>query len=417
MTKNKTNDQKPTSLKGLTTISPPAKVKIDASPAQILASGFDSLNLAIDVYWSSTDLFDYLHLHKEAAKKNRQDIPAHFELIPCKTKWHFTVKPHGSNGYEWLISNKEFTFKIGSWLEPQSKPSVLAEIRSETLWRLGAKNAVELIVNILLSVGGTKITLKPSRADLCVDVLMDENLWTPDLVEYSVTRSIYSALHFNQKKVTGLSIGKGKISARLYDKPLEIQQQSKKFWMYDIWGIEEVPEERKVIRVEFQLRREILTELAVNGVEDLFEFQSNLWAYCGKKWLKFQTNPGKHHTQRKVLDWWKVVQKGYAGAQGRNPLIRSKAAQFDIDQNCAQAIGHLKGLTASLIHAQVWDKYIPAEIENGLQFVLNKINQSEDSRAKYSDSVKEKIAKTFRSISRHLDAETERKKLNLPSAI
>ncbi len=405
------------SQRGLMTISPPSKVNTDTTHAQILASGLDSLNLAIDVHWADSELFDYLNHLKDIAKSTRNETPGFFVYGENKIKWQFTLKPHGSKGYEWLIQNKEFTLLIGSWKTPQSKPSIMAEIRSETLWHLGAKSAVEMIILILISQGGTKISLKPSRADLCVDVLLLEKFWNMELLKYAVTRSTYMAPHFNHRKMTGLSIGKGKISARLYDKPLEIRQVSKKLWMYDIWRIKEVPENRKIIRVEFQLRRELLTQLAIKDIDNLFEYLGNLWSYCSQRWLKFQTNPGKHHTQRQDLPWWKIVQNGFEGAQGKNPLIRSKAAGFDISQNFAQSIGHIRALIAGLIAGHYLDEYVPAEIEWGLNFIARKVNETEEQQDEFSASVKEKLAKIHRSISRHVEAESRRKELNLPTTL
>ena len=88
----------------------------------------------------------------------------------------------------------------------------------------------------------------------------------------------------------GISIGKGNISARLYDKPLEIKQQSKKYWMYDVWGINknDLDDNHKIIRVEFQLRRELIKDLGANYFEDLLKGYGKIWAYCTQKWLKFQ---------------------------------------------------------------------------------------------------------------------------------
>lgn len=403
-------------LRGLTTISPPAKVKIEDSPAQVLASGIDSLNLAIDVHWLSTELFSYLSILKETAKNTRKDTLGFFVLENDKDQWPFQVKPHGKNGYEWMLTNKEFTLVIGSWKRPQSKPSVLAEIRSETLWHLGAENAVEKIIEILLSQGGTRITIKPSRVDLCADVLLLEKFWNIDLIELATTRSTYMAPHFTHKKMTGLSIGRGKLCARLYDKPLEIRQQSKKFWMYDIWGIEEVPKDRKIIRVEFQLRRGSLTELAVNDIDDLFSHHNNLWGYCSQNWLKFQTNPGKHHTQRKTLDWWQIVQNGFLGVQSPTPLIRSKVLHYDIDQNTTQALGHIRSLIAAKIAAQKLDEYVPAEIEDGLKEIIKVVKKTPESEAEFAESIKEKKAKFHRTLLRHINAENERKTLGFPTA-
>jgi len=418
--KNTTNkEQKPSSEHqskgGLMTISPPAKVKQSGSLPLILASGIDSLNLAIDVHWSKTDLFDYLDTLKDSAKASRQDSPGFFKIGLPEIKWPFTVKPHGKNGYEWMISNKEFTFLIGRWTTPQSKPSVLTEIRSETLWHLGAENAVELIKEILLSQGGAKITFKPSRVDLCVDALFSEHTWKIKLIEYATTRSTYMAPHFTHKKLTGLSIGRGKISARLYDKPFEIRQQSKKFWMYDIWGIDDVPDGHKIIRTEFQLRRELLTQLAINDITDLFSHCENIWAYCSQRWLKFQTNPGKHHTQRKTFKWWKSLQNGFMGAQPKVPLIRSKAFRYDIEQNTTQATGHIRALITALIAEHELDEFVDAEIEDGLIHILKRVNASEESRSEFANSVRAKIAKNHRSITKHYAAEKERKKHGFPT--
>lgn len=313
-----------------------------------------------------------------------------------------------------MVYNKEFTFFIGSWRRPQSKPSVLVEIRSETLWHLGAESAIETIIQIILSLGGSRVTLKPSRVDLCVDVLFPEKDWTMQLIELATTRSTNSAPYLMNKRLKGISIGSGKIAARIYDKPLEIRQKSKKYWMYDIWGISEVPEGWKVIRVEFQLRREILKELAINDIDNLFTHYDNAWAYCTQKWLKFQNNPGKHHTQRKTLSWWELIQSGFMGIQKSTPLIRSKALQFDIKQNIVQAVGHLRSIIATQIADYQLDEYVPAEIEDALRPVLKMVKQSEASEAEFAESVKEKIAKVQRTRLRHFKAETERSILGFP---
>lgn len=403
------------SQKGQMTISPPSKVKVDPSSTQILASGFDTLNLTIDVFWKNSIFFSLLSGAKERAKETRKDEPLEIPSDSKNYSWKVSVKLHGSNGYEWLISNKEFTLKIGSWRRPQSKPSIVVEIRSETLWHLGPEDAIENIILLLLSQGGSRIAIKPSRVDLCVDILLPEELWGPHLIEYATTRSTYIGPHYTHRKLTGISISKGKISARLYDKPLEIRQQSKKFWMYDIWGIKEVPAGYKIIRVEFQLRREMQTELSIKTLEDLFPHCNKIWAYCAQKWLKFQTNPGKHHTQRKTLPWWKVVQNGFLGVQDPEPLVRSKAIQHDIDASMDQAIGHLRAIICARQANLELDSFVPAEIEDALRPILRKINHTEETKADFSQSVKDKNSKYIRMLQRHLDAEKARKSCSFPT--
>src|SRR5690606_11582440 len=100
--------------------------------------------------------------------------------------------------------------------------------------------------------------------------------------------------HLTHRKLTGFSIGKGQLSARLYDKPEEIASKSKKFWMYDVWGVESVARDHRVIRVEYQHRREALRELGVDSFADLVEKLDRLWAYDTGSWLRLVDDASKH---------------------------------------------------------------------------------------------------------------------------
>lgn len=333
---------------GQTTISPPAKVKLDkTSGVQTIASNIDTLVLSIDVEWKNNKTFRYLESIKNIAKDNEKG-PVVIFYAECESdKAMFNIRPHGTNGYEWLLLGGEFSLTIGNWLYPISRPSIMAYIHSETLWRNGPKGAVKRLLRILEGENARIVSVKVSRVDPCLDILMKQKLWALDLIDNRVTRAKYAAPHFNNFKLTGISIGKGNFSARLYDKPLEITQKSPdKIWMYDIWGLNKVPEGYRIIRVEFQIRREALKELKIDTETDLFKKLGNLWKYCTEKWLKFQDGKGNHHTMRKTFDWWKIVQNGFEGVQWGNPLIRSKAIKVNIKQQLAQTYGHLTSLMA-----------------------------------------------------------------------
>ncbi len=312
---------------GQPTISPPANVKtLNFSKYQILASGIDTLNLAIDVSWSDEGLFEYLAEKKEKARRENIEVSGTLYQKDSSDDWKFQVYPAGSKGYEWLLIGREFTFKVGNWIKPMSKPSIMAEIRSETLWCLGVEASIKRVLNLFENTGGRIINVKPSRIDLCVDMLFPAEKWNLNLSEFKVTRAAGHNLYFKHNKLEGFTIGKGKISARLYDKITEINQKSKKFWMFDIWGLDASSQNNeKVIRVELQLRREAIKELCNGSIWHLLENIDGLWAYCTQNWLKFQDNPEKHHTQRTTLEWWKAVQNGYKGAQKAAPLVRSTA--------------------------------------------------------------------------------------------
>lgn len=334
--------------RGKLTISPPAKVKIDAvDGVRVLASGLDTLVLAIDVKWRSDDLFYYLAHLKDEAKEKGKELPGLLGSEEECSEWLFSMRPHGARGYEWLLTGGEFTLRIGNWMEPQSMPSIMAEIRSEALWHQGPEGAVDRILRLLDRSGASVTSVKPSRVDLCLDITFPEELWSKELASYQVTRAIDTALHLRRPNLTGINVGRGGISARIYDKPLEIRQRaSKKEWMFDIWRLKEVPEGYRIIRIEFQLRREVLKELGIDTIDDLFEYGANAWRYCTENWLKFQDRPGKHHTQRSTVPWWQLVQNGFFGIQGADPLIRDRAIRADMKQLRDQIIGLASSVTA-----------------------------------------------------------------------
>lgn len=382
---------------------------------RVLASGIDSLYLAIDVEWSDDTLFDHLARHKAEAQDQDQQQTVILEAQKGIGELPIYIQPFGVAGYEWLLTNNLLTLKIGNWLRPISRPSILVEIRSETLWRLGVVNTINALKCILEHYGASDIQIKPSRVDLCIDVLMDENCWNMNLIKFKVTRAHKSALFFDQNDLTGISIGKGKISARLYDKPLEIKQQSKKLWMYDIWGINEVPEGSKIIRTEFQVRRECLKDLNIETIDCLLQFGNNLWAYCSEKWLKFRTKPGSHHTQRKNLPFWDLVQSGFSGEQKAHPLIRAKALRSTKKQLSNQAYGLLTSMAAISAEENGYDdNYKP----NFLDIVMDVLSSDEITSKHYKDfsqSVQEKRTK-YGSINEKLEEKyAHRRALNLPS--
>ncbi|MBN2034831.1 MAG: hypothetical protein JW836_16315 [Deltaproteobacteria bacterium] len=326
------------------TISHPANVKIDEN--NVLASGVDTIVLSFDVLWMNTSLFSVLADLKENAQQHGIDYPGQLKHFHPDEVWPFTLKPHGTKGFSWILIGWDFTFKIAAAPEPGSRPNVMIEIRSEALWRLGPGEAIKIALGLILVNGGGKIEAKISRLDLCLDFLMPERLWSAALMEYAVTRATDFSPYYHHRKLTGIRIGKGDISARLYDKPLEIQQQSKKEWMFDVWGLKAIPEGVKIIRIEFQLRREVLKELGIKTPDNLLPKIGGAWAYCTKNWLKFQDRPGLHPTQRTTFDWYQEIQDGFKGVQGAEPLVRQKAVQVDKRRLLQQANGFITSLHA-----------------------------------------------------------------------
>lgn len=67
----------------------------------------------------------------------------------------------------------------------------------------------------------------------------------------------------------------------LYDKSKEIAHSNKN-WLYQIWGIEPPA---CVWRVEFRLKREVLRQFRIYGIDDLLESLAGIWTYLTTEWV------------------------------------------------------------------------------------------------------------------------------------
>jgi hypothetical protein len=381
------------------TISHPAKVNI-----RILASGIDSLYLSVSVDWGECEeFFNVLRGGQEMARADGSDYQIYLKHIDPGKTWPFIILPHGSKGYAWIISNSDFTFKIANSLKVQTRPNVFIEIRSEALWRLGPVECVSIAQTLIEVYGGCVEKLKVGRVDLCIDFVIPDELWGEDLFQYTVTRATDKGFYHSHDMLTGVRIGKGAISARLYDKPLEIKQQSKKTWMYEIWGLDEVPQASRIIRIEFQMRREVLKQLGLDLIEDLFERVSQLWAYCTREWLKFQDRPGAHHNQRKTFFWYEQIQDGFMGIQGAEPLVRERADFTERRRLLSQGYGYMISLYAKILDEHDADLSKPISIDDCLDVFFLELLTNKEHLPDIQEKVARKRAKYHRETATSVD--------------
>jgi len=331
----------------MTNSHPDKSDEINITPENIKANGIDTLVISLNGVWKNLAWFSYFSELKKEAQEKSLDVTGRITTEPSGKEWAFIMRPNGSQGFAWLLVGNDFTLRIGQWAISKSRPNVMAEIRSEMLWRLGAQEACSFIIGLLAEMGIDIEVVKPSRVDLCLDILFPKTAWEKNLIDYAVTKAFDRAVYLqNKRQLKGMSFGKGDILARLYDKKLEIKQKSHKMWMFDIWGIQEIPQDKIMLRIEFQMRRELLIEIKINTLTDLFERQQDVWAYCTKRWLKFQDNIDLHRENRNTMKWWQVVQEGYSKAQGANPGIREHILKLDMERLARQAYGILLSFMA-----------------------------------------------------------------------
>lgn len=373
------------------TNSPPSKSEsIQVSSGNIKASGIDTLVISLKGEWKNLEWFSYFADLKKTAQESSSDCSG---KIHVNHEWSFQIKPNGTQGFEWILVSRDFTLKIGRWAKSKSRPNIMAEIRSEMLWRIGAKNSTDFIVSMLSEMGFEIEIVKPSRVDLCIDILFPKSAWDKELIEYAVTKASERAIYMKKAgKYSGMSFGRGEIMARLYDKGLEIRDHSKKFWMFDVWEIIEIPTGKIMLRVEFQLRREPLKELGINTLDDLFEKKESIWTYCTIKWLKFQDNINAHADQRNTMPWWSVVQSGYHLAVGVNPAIRAKIIKIDVEQLTRQAFGILLSIAACILELTN-SKEERIKIEHVLSFFVDSLIKIGKTPDEMNEKIQERRAR------------------------
>lgn len=399
---------------GRPTNSPPAKRLIQVDPGSVLASGVDSSTIAVDFFWRNSAFFKALDELKAEAVAKECPMPGLLQSHDGQQELAYEVKPFGKDGYSWVITSPEFAIKLGNWMAPRSRPSAMIDFRSETLWMHGVVESIDRIMTLFKGVGAASASIKASRIDLCVDLLIQEPVWCRLLEDHVVTRAKAKCARGFGRGFSGLEIGSGELRGRLYDKDLEIRTKSKKFWMYDIWNVNEgdLGDGLRVIRIEFQLRREVLKELGIDSIWSFVNHPRNLWAYCTRCWLQFTDNPATETRFQQTLPFWKTVQEGFLGGQCGTPLIRAKAVNVKKKQLAQQMLGQFTSLIA--IDSEEFAPNI--ELEQQLPLVQKSAALLGMDDDVLSEKVRRKQGKYLKAIEKFKNAEKQRKQLGLPSS-
>lgn len=315
---------------------------------KMLATGIDSLTLSVEVFWTDKEFFETLRSLKDKAKAEGKPYPGSIQYRGSEN-WLFNMEPYGLRGHEWVMRSKDFTLRVGDFVEQKQLPSVMVDYSSESLWRVGAIPLWEIVRDLIEVNGGQIRSVKVSRADLCPDLTFPEDEWTADkLKSHRVTRAKSVSAFWGEKdRLETLYIGQGDMQARLYDKVREIEKISHKAWMFDIWKIDVPPDDHLIIRVEFQMRREVLKEMGVGSLEEFIGQIESVWSYCTEKWLQFKDGDRDIRPElRNTLPWWTELQSHFLGLQAGEPVVRKKALRMDEEMLRKETMGFLSSLTA-----------------------------------------------------------------------
>lgn len=255
---------------------------------QLLRWGVDSLYLSVKGRLSQESEIKLTQLKKLA----QSEKPADVALAQLPLGRHlFEVKDKGTGLFTYVIEDNAFRIQF-SKKASKSLPMAYVKVSSHYL-TCRSPWEVETELRELLSELGTQLEVtKVSRIDLFVDFVssVDMESWTR---EAWVTKAQSINAYSVKGKFSGWTIGQGgAISARLYDKQLEIVTHSHKDYLFKHWLKAGWSGQGSVWRLEFQYKQEVLSQLGIKGFDAVMARLGAIWGYATVDWLKLtQPNP------------------------------------------------------------------------------------------------------------------------------
>ena len=196
----------------------------------------------------------------------------------------FEVLDRGRGRASYVLVDNWFAISLAA-STATSVPVAYIRISSEALVLEGLAKVLRDLWVVINSIAVIKGRPHISRLDLCADFLTSLIMRQFDC-EHFVTRAQDFAKRFVNRNFSGWSIGLGGVvSARLYNKTLELNK-SKKWYLQEVWRACGYMGSQDVWRLEFEINREAIVELGLDTTDDLQSSLESIWLYCTKKWLR-----------------------------------------------------------------------------------------------------------------------------------
>ena len=149
----------------------------------------------------------------------------------------FEVSDHGAKRFPYILADNCFFIKFSS-SRAKSLPLATVQISSEYLHAVGEGAATANLCSIIGQFGGNVGVPIISRADVFLDFIctvdfdgLDQECW--------MTRANLLAKYYDRRipyPFTGWVVGQGgDLSSRLYEKTVEIEYKSRKFFFHELW--------------------------------------------------------------------------------------------------------------------------------------------------------------------------------------
>lgn len=227
---------------------------------KLLISGIDSLYVSYYLDGLGFDWEDLDYRKEQLKQDRRQDFT---RVLLGGQGWN--LMPYGKFPYAYTLRNEYFQI----FLAKNNSPNCYVQFQSKGLWTKG----VDWLHNWLLD-WFDELAIKQTRTESVsrVDFAFDFDLPVIDFKQDDfISRAAKDSLWRQHGTAQSFIFGSGTVVLRLYDKVAEIEQQSEKYWFYDLWG-----QEKNVWRIEFQIRSNRLKKIGINSLEDMKDFRGDI---------------------------------------------------------------------------------------------------------------------------------------------
>lgn len=258
---------------------------------QYLRSGVDSLYLSYPGILDDDEAVELNRLKSIAqSRETYQQVTAQLQ----RGGHIFEVKDKGVRLYPFIIEDNAFRLQFSR--SKGAVPMAYVKLSSGYLSSVTPTEAEKHLRSIVGQFGELEGAAMVSRIDLFVDFVSSVDMESWDRRAW-VTRGRKIWAHAEGDDFTGWSIGLGGIiSARLYNKSLEIETSGKEY-LKELWRQVGWDGEATVWRLEFELKREVLTQHGLSTLHDTLPHLNGLWSYATTEWLRLSIPDQKDTTR------------------------------------------------------------------------------------------------------------------------
>lgn len=303
----------------------------------------------------------------------------------------FEVSDKGARYYSYILVDNWYQIKITA-SKKNTVPTLYVQIASELLNCLGPDFSIyklrEIVNKLLVMIKEETI----SRADIFVDFVTDRDL--EEVGKQSLVTKVRKIDKHWDGGFTGWSIGLGGIiSARLYEKTVEMKKSNKEY-LKEIWAYKGWEAEQRVWRLEFQLERTFLGQMSVKTYSDLLNKVNDVWKYCTSAWLRLAIDDNtQNRTRWKTDPLWEMIQQvrfldgSYAGVTREVNKARIPSNKILYQNGIA---GYMTSYAAREGHERITEEVV-VECWNNCANHLDK-----ETRGKAKDYISTRIKKKMK---------------------